>query len=382
VTTLRRRVLLILVTTGLGCVAGLCIAEVAVRLLLPYNTPDTVRRHSLQYIASVFARHRLEPDQSVHTAGAWGRVPQPGGGEPDIVINERGYRGAPIAIPKPAGVVRIVVLGGSSVFDIYASEGHDWPRLLEDDLRRSGHPEVEVINGGVPGHTAADSLGRLYAQMWMYEPDYVLVYDVWNDLKYMSVLDNGHPLIEDVAPFDATADPFQNYRGWLDRLLAHSQVYVKLRNQVFMWRLRPGVEGASRTGPRARGDLVSGLSQYRLILSLLVDAARDIGATPVLVTEATLVDAGNGPEEKSRIHYEYQGMDHEALVRGFQDCYRVIHEVGFAKHADVLDLTATLNGRPDLFADQVHTTAAGSQAIASAVARFLQKGMASAPPRP
>ena len=362
-------------TLGLGCVAGLGLLELIVRLFLPYNTPDTVRRHSLQYLPSAFARHRLAPDQTLTTAGAWGR--RPGGGEDDRAfrINERGYRGAPIETPKPPGTVRIVVLGGSSVFDINASEGHDWPHLAQEMLRTMGHPGVEVINAGVPGHATGDSLGRLYSQIWMYEPDYVLVYGAWNDMKYMGALDPGHPLIEVVPPYDPRADPFQNYRGLLDRVLCHSQIYVKLRNRHFLRRLEPGIEGARGAVPAQSSPVAWGLRQYRLNLDLLVDGSRDIGAIPLLITEATLVAPGNGPGEKARIHYEYQSMDHDALIGAFQDLYRAVREVGRDKNVAVLDLAARLNGRPELFEDQVHTTPLGSRTIAAEVAEFLNKVM-------
>ena len=50
-----------LVTACISLLIFLFSGEVLVRLFLPFNTPDTIRKYSLQYIGSIFARHRLKP---------------------------------------------------------------------------------------------------------------------------------------------------------------------------------------------------------------------------------------------------------------------------------------------------------------------------------
>ncbi len=304
------------------------LTEVLVRALLPYNTPDTVRAGSLQYLPSIFARHRLRPNQHVAIDSAWGRKPQAQRTERVYTISASGYRGQAVVVPKPPGVTRVVVVGGSSVFDQYATEGEDWPALVEIALHEKGYRQAEVLNAGVPGQASFDSLGRLYSEIWMFEPDYVLLYNAWNDLKYIDRIGPRAPLISLFAPWDATSDPFQNYRNALDRWLAVSQVYVKLRNRYYLDELPPGAEGriTPRPDPPA-GDRRLGLRQYRLNVELFVDAARNIGAIPILLTQATLVAPDNDEESRQRISYQYQSLDHADLVAAFDECHRVIRAV-------------------------------------------------------
>jgi lysophospholipase L1-like esterase len=316
----------------LGLLAGLLVAEAAVRLTLRYNSPATVRAHSLQYLPSVYARHRLKPGQDFDAGLAWGAPPPGRPTGPVIAINDRGLRGGPIAVPKPAGTVRVVVLGGSMVFDIHASEGEDWPHLAGALLRSRGHSEVEVINAGVPGHASADSLGRLATQIWMLEPDIVLLVHGWNDLKLLGRIDPDHPLLARHRPYDPHADPFQNDGGRLDRWLLSSQIYV----------------------------------------TLLVEACRAIGAQPVLVTEATLATADADPEARARIQYDYIGFDHPTLVRAYTLFNEAVRDIGRERGVPVLDLDRRFSGRKDLLADHVHTSATGSRAYADAVAGFLE----------
>jgi len=375
-----RHRLVALSAVAIGVLIALVVAEVAVRLTLRYNTPETVRKHSMQYLPSVYARHRLAPGQDFDAGLAWG-APAPGTPPgPRVVINDRGYRGGPIAVPKPAGTIRVVVLGGSLVFDIHASDGEDWPHLLGARLKESGHPEVEVINAGVPGHASADSLGRLTTQIWMFEPDYVLLVHGWNDLKFLGRIDPDHPLLDRVAPYDPHADPFQNDRGFLDRLLSHSQVYVKLRTRWFLAQAKPGTEGALGGGKAGAGrDWAWGERQFRLDLAVLAEACRAAGARPIFVTEASLATA-DAPEEARRlIQYDYVGFDHPTLVRAYALFNDAVREVGRQRGVPVLDLDRALSGRLELFADHVHTTAAGSRAYADEAAAFLAAVLEAAP---
>lgn len=367
------KALLRILTFALTSLVILVSAEILVRVLLRYNTPDTIRENSLQYLPSIFSRHRLGPEQYVRVDEAWGlrRVDEPSNRV--YRINERGYRGPSIPVTKAAGEIRIVVLGGSAVFDPNASEGDDWPHQVQERLAALGHSKVSVINAGVPGHASFDSLGRLYSQVWALQPDYVLVYNAWNDIKYFSYLDQSTPLITLFEPYSSQSDPFQHYQGFLDRLLSNSQLYVKLRTQYLIKIHRPGPEGRrpADAGDRSYGPL--GIAQYRLNIELIVDAARNIGAEPILLTQATLVAPDNDARDRELINYEYQRLDPDKLVRALSECHDVIRSVAAAKNAALLDLAESLSGRRDLFEDHVHLSPEGSAAIAEAVASFLAK---------
>lgn len=358
-----------------GLLGGFLIAEAVVRLTLRYNSPATVRAHSLQYLPAVYARHRLAPGQDFDASLAWGPPPAGAPSGPRIAVNDLGLRGGRVMVPKPAGTVRVVVLGGSSVFDIHASEGEDWPHLAGARLRAAGHPEVEILNAGVPGHASADSLGRLVTQIWMLEPDEVLMVHGWNDLKLLGRIDPDHPLLAHQAPYDPRADPFQNDRGALDRLLLSSQLYVKLRTRWFLSRVAPGTEGWQADRGSAGLDWSWGERQFRLDLALLAEACRAMGARPVFVTEANLATADADEEARKRIQYDYVGFDHPTLVRAYALFNEAVRAVGRERGVPVLDLDRALSGRKDLFADHVHTNAAGSRAVADAVAAWLGEAL-------
>lgn len=78
---------------------------------------------------------------------------------------------------QPLSVSRIVCFGDSLTFGAGASEGRDYPSVLE------GLTGVEVINAGVPGNTTEDALKRVDEDVLVYEPDVVLITLGGNDLK-------------------------------------------------------------------------------------------------------------------------------------------------------------------------------------------------------
>jgi lysophospholipase L1-like esterase len=360
----------------------LVLNEVLVRLLVPLHTPEDYRRYSIQYLPSLFSRYVIEPvdrlvevdrEKAKGRRGSAAKTP-----DRAYFINELGFRGPNVPLSKPEGTTRILVLGGSAVFDVNVyDEGpvrtHDWPHQMERLLHEMGHPGVEIINAGTPSYASFDSLGRLYSQLWMLEPDYVLIYHAWNDIKYWSSKEiiPEAPLIKQYGPYDDTANPLTHYRGWLDRLLSHSQIYVNLRRRYYKWKLRPGLEGVLPEGEYSSTFGPYGPRQYRLNLELIVEASRSIGAIPVLTTQATLLTPDNTERERRSIGYGFQLMTHDALVEALDETYRQTSEVASAKKVALIDLAAEMNGRRELFADHVHTTPEGSRELAQRVAASL-----------
>lgn len=369
----RRFAALTVVLALLVCVV---LGEIAVRLLLRYNTPDTIRQNSLQYRATAYPRHLLAPDQRIDRGKAWGdSTTDDSASSLTYRINGYGYRGDDFDPAKPPGSCRLVIVGGSSVFDLGAGYGEDWPRqvqrLLTPQAADLGISPLQVINAGVPGHSSADAVAKLYTDLWRFEPDAVLLYNAWNDIKTFTALGPRTPLPDVVQPHDPRADPFQNYRGPVDRLLGHSQLYIKLRNRYFLWRYPLGIEGQVADGQLHDSFDHWALRQFRINVELVVDVSRNLGAEPILLTQATLVTANTSHEDRQRIAYGYQGLSHQGLLQAVNGCNDTIRRVATSKGTDLLDLASRFSGQSELFDDHVHTSRLGSQRLAEAVAQHL-----------
>jgi hypothetical protein len=375
----RLRVFATIVGVLFALLLGWAAGEIYVRMTRPHIDLDVMRGNSLEYEPTLFSRH------------AFPREVQVKGEHQEDTISERGYRGPSFQVPKPRGTVRIVMLGGSSTYDPHAMAGQDWPHRVERKLREMGFAQVEVINAGTPGHASWDSLGRLYAEIWMFEPDFVLVCHGWNDITYFRWLDPEKPLLRGYRPASALRggqtllvdNPFMYYRGAVDRFLSHSQLYAHLRWRFWEWRSGLlGDEGFLPLGGRTvrvrsryadTSDTYGewGPRQFELNLGLLVAAARGIGATPVLLTQPRLLSPPPDQAKEKRLPLGSVGLTAPALGRAFVDVDRAVRRVGEEKRVAVLDLAKTYNERAELFARHVHLSAVGSDTVATAVAEFL-----------
>lgn len=356
----RRRVAALLV----GVALALVLAEAAARLLFSWGdlAPERLRDAGLPYGPAVFSRvvfrrHAVDVPANYAPGGVWR-------------INALGYRGPDFAAAKPAGVRRVMVYGGSSVFDLRAAEGDDWPRRVERLLRERGLADVEVINAGVPATTSADALGRLFAEGHGFAPDVVLLYGTWNDLEAFS---KETPLLRHDVPSPETVDPRHVTHGVVDAALCRvSHLWLRARSEV-LTRQRGG-ELEPTAGEVALAERISaeGPRQYELTARAWCRVARAAGATPVLATEARLVARDNGQSERARITYRRPKLAHHALCDAFDRADAILRDVGRSEGATVIDAGAALRGRPELFADHVHLLPDGSAEVARVVADGLE----------
>jgi hypothetical protein len=95
-------------------------------------------------------------------------------------INARGYRDLDRAIPKPAGVRRVVCLGDSFTWGVGVLFDDAWPQRVERLLVRDGG-RWEAVNLGEPGLNTAQEASKLANEGFAYEPDAVVVAYVLND---------------------------------------------------------------------------------------------------------------------------------------------------------------------------------------------------------
>ena len=140
--SLKKKVVFILIVITISIFAAILCGEIYVRFFSKsgYITPEILKKKTLQYEPSLFARH-LFPAKERKVYG-WGDS----GWHIRWFINEKGYRGHNFSVEKPKGTTRIIFYGGSGVFDPDASPGKDWPHRVENILRQSGFSDVEVIS--------------------------------------------------------------------------------------------------------------------------------------------------------------------------------------------------------------------------------------------
>ncbi len=347
------------------------LGEAGVRLFVKNGeiTPEVLRNRSVQYEPVIFARHAFKQEARI--------VNNPFGKKKKLIweINEHGYRGASFDVDKPDGIIRVIIYGGSAAFDTKSTKGEDWPHRVEGKLKERGFSNIEVINAGVIGHTSLESVGRLFTEGYAFQPDFALIYNGWNDIKYFS---SSKPVLRTLRPSLQGFDPRIHNNSFIDRWLCEwSQLYTVLRRIYYKTKLKFGKEGLRKAGDTQNSIAIlnpNGFRQYQLAMEMFVDLARNIGAEPILMTQARLPKGTKvlTPEQRKRIDYHHVGLSHKALVETFDQLDEIVRKVSAAKEAIVIDASSHLSGKDWAFDDHVHVVPKGSDALAQLVADHLQ----------
>jgi lysophospholipase L1-like esterase len=138
------------------------------------------------YQADGLLGYRLSPN-SVTTDKTW---TWRGTNAQGLIITDRNNLQREYQIPKPGDVYRIIVLGGSTVEGDGASGSTTaLPAMLQDVLSsryiavKRPKARIEVINAGVGGYYSTQELLLYISNLRHFQPDLVLAYNGWNDMK-------------------------------------------------------------------------------------------------------------------------------------------------------------------------------------------------------
>lgn len=248
-------------------------------------------------------------------------------------FNAQGIRGAPLAVPKPAGTVRILVLGDSNTFGWMYDEGANWPAQLES-LLRGTCAACEVANAGVWGYTSFQGLGRL-RELLALDPDLVIVSFGANDAQPVMI-----PDAEYVRAHERAA--------WLARATARWRL---AQLAVAAWD-RAALAASRSVAPVPRVDLKA----YEANLRAMIRETRARGAVPLLLTRP-FIGVPDGPDV-----WKARAPVYNAATLA----------VGRAEGVPVVDVHAAFAERADDFADESHFNEHGHRRAAAIIAAAVR----------
>ena len=156
----------------------LIVLEIATRVWLGFIAPEDV---GLEY--SLYSY--LSPDNQRYSRHQYlNYYPNPEYRRGKTSHNSLGYRNDEFPVKKPEGVFRIVLLGGSTTYNIGIDDNEKtWAAQLERILRdKYGYKNVEVINAGVGGYNSWETLINLEFRVLDLDPDLIIEYEGTNDV--------------------------------------------------------------------------------------------------------------------------------------------------------------------------------------------------------
>lgn len=258
-------------------------------------------------------------------------------------INTDGLRGPEIT-PKPAGTVRLLTLGDSSIFGDSVAEKDVLSSVAAERLSAAWGVPVEGVIGAVPGHDSLQAVRTLGKFGTRIQPDWVVVGSIWSDLY----AGDGH--------YRVSEDRVQYLRGPL-RHLATYRVFVDLltpwlRSRQVSW-VTSQADIAKPGGEDARVDLGS----YVTNLLTVAANARELGARTAYLILPAPIDFDVAPPPETVLQYrEAMRQVAERVGAPLVDGPRVFREKG----AGIV-----------YFSDQVHPNTLGHHLLGEALAEAL-----------
>lgn len=181
-----------------------------------------------------------------------------------VEINSDGMRDREYPLKKPAGTVRIAVLGDSYAEAMQVSLEDSFPKLLEKSLNaddQAGSPRVEVLNFGVSAYGTGSELLTLQNKVWKYQPDIVVLAiftgnDICDNSQELSRgFDSGRPYFRvDENGKIAIDESFRDSAGWRNRRRLEQSGLVEWVNRSALLQLIRRVRLKPAVGPRAAPD--------------------------------------------------------------------------------------------------------------------------------
>ena len=247
---------------GEGAARGLAAAG-----LVDLPRPETVRE--------AWARDGWELDRDLNWRLAPGATAR---WERTASVNSLGLRDVEFPVRKPAGELRVLVVGDSVVFGYGVPQEGTFAQRLEHELRAFGQRSVQVINAGVPGYSMYQVAHYLERDGFALDPDVIVVEANFNDRRYVFS--------------EAFQDGADYYARFYDRVLAkerraRSYLYRAARRVAAAVTGRAGDVTDDGTYDYDSIDVTNAVSRvpperHRALLDELLDRAAELGV-PVVV---------------------------------------------------------------------------------------------------
>lgn len=286
--------LLALAAILIGLLLATLLAELTLRIFHLASTEGlaTVGQRDFDRLPGLFAPEQRVVDRDVP------QIPY------RISIDSLGYRGTtePPRI-KPAGEVRIVMLGDSFTFGYLVDDDGTLPAQVERGLQSRCGPSVRVINAGVGG-TSIETAAPMMARAEVLKPDAAVLTFTEND-----VTDLAQPMWDQLAANRLAKSRFPMSVVYpLVREMALWNLMLKVRAR---WKSGPlvGMPAARPAQPPAEGEsaaqrrdslLLALRTQYRERLGQLKERLDSAGIPLILAIYPSHLAVYQGRDEQVR----------------------------------------------------------------------------------
>jgi lysophospholipase L1-like esterase len=339
----------------------LIMSEGVFRLLSNRPSFTEWSNRSLSYILDESVDWKLEPRRY-----DWG------------VVNDDNFRGPQIPYTKSPGVTRIAIIGGSGAFDVYKKDDSTWATYLAQNLTSRLKRPIEILNAGTPGYSSWQARNLLSSKVIRWKPDAVILYELFNDSLTFHRKDRQDiirgwkinaqtnfisPSAHPGSWFDALPEILPYTTDAIRYLWVRVALTLQLKQHDSFWK------NDSLTG-EAQPVALEFYRDNRIAISRICAEA---GGIPlIIVSQASIIQPNNSPEERATILYAYRNMNHPNLVRAYSQARAIDRQLAeILPSVEYLPAHEHIPPSLEYFFDEVHLNDRGSRLLANYIAEEL-----------
>ncbi len=301
-----------------------------------------------------------------------------------IFIDRNGFlaKDNDLRIEKESNEVRIAMIGGSTTANTNLSYDQNWPGYL-GNLIQSEFPDlkIRVINAGVPGFDTAQSVVNLALRVMPYDPDIVVIYHAYNDLKAIRLDLEFEP---DYSHIHETPYGFAKPPNCLASIFEISMLYTRVRNSFREYKMQKRTDSKTAGAPNRLAKIPAEAERtFEEHVRIMIATAKSGGASVVLSSFATLHDPDmnwestkdtiNRLSEFQRINIPFllhftPGLTLPGIFDGIKRFNHVLRKIAVQEGVCWVYNANLVPHEDQYFVDRVHFSATGAKSMAENLA--------------
>ena len=277
--------------------------------------------------------------------------------------NSHHCRGQDFVCPKPAGLTRIVAMGGSSTYCAGVSDDQTWEYYLQRDLGTN----YEVINMAFPGGTSLESMIKSAFVFIGVQPDYAFYYLGWNDAQVQHVKDlapdwaDSHGKLVTSGALNGRGKSSPTALGYFIQRMAFAYFFPHMDTDYAITHMQGTADAfTDRVDQRA-------LNLYERNLRLIVAVDRRQGVEPVFIPQMMNYDILTSETPYGWLPF-LRDKDLKKIIGAYND---TMARVAKEEHVRFVSEMLDVHFQQSDFLDQGHFSPAGNRLFAQTLARVV-----------
>lgn len=286
--------------------------------------------------------------------------------------NEHGFRGEPITIKRTPGKLRIMFMGGSTVYCMRTIYNESHPRRLELLLQEK-YPDrpLELQNTGVDWYTTQHSLSNYLFRIKDFKPDIIILFHGINDL------------CRSFSPEKLARGPYRpdyaHYYGPVSRLILGRYELFDFPHPYIVGWLGEDLlySDFSRPVP-AKIESFPSLQSFERNLRSLITILKADKVKLILATQASFYKDDMKPEESALLWMNNQFCytdgkypDIQSMIGGMKQFNKKTLEIAKSEGIPVVKVAGNVPQTAKNFRDDVHLTPEGNKVVADIFFKFF-----------